>query len=119
MINLEIQRSKSNPFQIDLKKAGFQMPLSATDKLWFTAKATIDGPALISKGTTSASLSGIVITDVNEGLAELVIDPPDSDGIEERVLVYDVQFAADSDDRPLQVQWGFAYLTDTVTSPDS
>jgi hypothetical protein len=119
VIALEIQRSKSNPFQINLQSAGIALPLDADDKVWMTAKSSYDGPALISKGTTSASLAGIVITDLAEGLAELIIDPADTDSIEERVLVYDIQYASDADDRPLQVQWGFLYLTNSVTDPDS
>lgn len=122
MIVLEARRGQAEPFEINLAQAGVTMPLdSDVDKLWFTAKrntADSDEDAAIQKGTATATLSGMAITDEAEGLVELILDPADTENLTDRVLVYDIQYRG-ADGLPLMIQWGFLYLLDSVTQTDS
>lgn len=57
------------------------VPLPTGTKIWWTAKrkqTDDDADAVIRKGTANLSLTGIDITDENEGTCVITIDPADT-----------------------------------------
>lgn len=88
-------------------------------KMWFTAKRAFkdaDAGAVIQKGTTNTTLSGIEITNAALGFAEVTVDPDDTVDLaaDTTWLYYDVQLK-ETDDRLSTVQSGPLVVSADVT----
>jgi hypothetical protein len=75
-------------------------PLNLTGKrvLWAAKRSTLDAQALISK---SSATSGITLTNPAGGIATVTLDPADTSGFPDTVVL---QWDAQVDDNPLNPQ---------------
>lgn len=133
-INLAARRGDTNIFTIPVKRQrvdGEGNPIFDSDgkaiydpvdlnnaKIWFYAKRKAtdsDVAAVIAKGTANTTIgSGIVVlAPTTDGIAELTIDPDDTDDLSDygEVLKYDIQVEEAVTSRVTTVAWGTFLIT--------
>jgi hypothetical protein len=120
--NLTLHKGDTHYLEVAVTREdsnGVDQPVNITDaKLWFTAKVDakdLDEDAIIQKGTTNTTLSGIDITDAAGGEAVIKLDAADTEvGIGTQFLYWDLQMK-ETDNTITTLNSGRLALSDQIT----